>query len=446
MPAQPTLPPEGAFSEIERLIISESPPGLWPENQNSNFGALRKVISARAQEIADDTDELFNEMFVQTSSIHLSRHESEVGIPYNLADPIAQRRSDVLSRLRKEPFTDARIRSLIESYITPLFGSSPQFLVEGIPLVAAGVPLYADTAAPETLYRIYYDPVNFSYSVWLVNTVSPSSGLLRELQLITPAGITVAYDNTKTNILDYQRTILSDRPSFYWPLATSSGTGAPWQSIAGIPNVLTISGGSPTNTGGLIQNSGGVVGDTQSRNFNGTTDVLTSPYNNNATAFGDGAYSIEAWLRPSVLPGVGVSMNAISLGGDNWAGAGRLGIENPTGAVAWNFYAAYSDVGGSAVLWATTPAPVAGIAAHVVGTWTGRRVRLYVNGVKVGDQDMGPNYKIRSPFIAAPISIGRYYHAAANWWNGVIDEPAIYGYALSEAQILRHYKTGINVL
>jgi Concanavalin A-like lectin/glucanases superfamily len=445
MPAQPTLPPEGTYSEIEKLIIDEQPKNLWPENQNSNFGAVRKVFSDRFQECSDVVTELFNEFFVATANKHLYRHEFQYDLPVSPSGrSLAQRRTDVLTRIRKGPFTRMRIRLLLEDFIGATFGESVQLTPEGVPIPATGIPLYADSVPSSTLYRVYEDLANFSYAVWIHNSVTPAVSLLRELQRITPAGITVTLDNTKSNILDYQRTVLSDGPSFYWPLATTSGTGTPWQSLAGIPNVLTVQS-SPTNIGALIQNGGGVIGDTQARSYDGVDDSNFAP-NDSAFGVGRGGYSLEAWVRIDAFPSPGNYAMAMSHGGEIYGGCGWIGVANYSGANHWSFRAAMQiapDIPITAEPASMPVQPSIGPVYHIVGTWTGTRQRFYVNGVKILDA----TYNITNPrpFYPNGIALGRYWHQVQHFFNGDIDEPAFYGYPLSDEQVLRHYNTGINV-
>jgi hypothetical protein len=83
-PFQPALPAEIAPSEQELNYIDESPPALFPENQNSNFGFIhRKVFSDQMAKVAMLMDTLYAEKFVDSSSAYLDEHEIEVGLPPN---------------------------------------------------------------------------------------------------------------------------------------------------------------------------------------------------------------------------------------------------------------------------------------------------------------------------------------------------------------------------
>jgi uncharacterized protein YmfQ (DUF2313 family) len=195
IPTQPTLPAEQPFTNLEEMFVQESPPGLWPENQNSNFGILRKTMTDLLQDSVDELDQLFNEMFANTAVQYLSRWEREYGIPVAPSKAAYQRQTFVLQRLRKGAFTRANRNRIIEDYIRMLqSGGTPITLTApGIEMVAGGVPIYAEgvVGSAPTLYTIVETPTNFSYQVRIKNTVTIDIDYLnRELQHFTPAGVT----------------------------------------------------------------------------------------------------------------------------------------------------------------------------------------------------------------------------------------------------------------
>lgn len=154
-PLQPTLPAEELFTDAEFAYIEESPPGLFPENQNSNFGLKRKIFSDRIQELIEQQNTIYNEMFVKTASQFLDEWEREYGLPVAPTNfTIAQRRSAVLNRILKGPFTDPRRRRIIENYIGSTFGTVIQLTPDGVPMAVAGVPLFSEAAPLSTLYSV----------------------------------------------------------------------------------------------------------------------------------------------------------------------------------------------------------------------------------------------------------------------------------------------------
>jgi len=195
---QPSLPPEVQPTDAEFDFMEQEPGGLFPQNQNSNFGfIIRKMFCDRSQNIADEQALMYNEKFPATSTQFLDVHEQQYGLPVAPSTlTIDQRRSAILNRIRVGPFTNARRTAIVESYITATFGTSVQLLPPGVAMVAGGVPLYGEPGTVSTLYKIVENIPGYSYDVRIKNTVTPDdAGLHRELDRITPAGIsyTVSY-------------------------------------------------------------------------------------------------------------------------------------------------------------------------------------------------------------------------------------------------------------
>jgi hypothetical protein len=191
-PFQPTLPVEGEFSDAEIAFIEDSPPGLFPENQDSNFGyIIRKGFTDEIQILSTQQQTIYNERFVATSQTYLSMWELEVGLPVaptNLTIP--QRRNTILSHLRKGPFTRSRRAATVENFITATFGESASFGTGGIVLVSAGVPLYSGLTSLTNTYQVVENIAGYSYDVRILNSITVDQvALIRELTRITPAGI-----------------------------------------------------------------------------------------------------------------------------------------------------------------------------------------------------------------------------------------------------------------
>jgi hypothetical protein len=192
---QPVLPVEIAPTDAELEFMEYSPAGLFPQNQNSNFGfIIRKLWCDKITDIAGQQTTMFNEKFPDTSTQFLDEHERQYGLPIAPSTlTIAQRRQQVINRIRVGPFTRTRRKEIVESFITATFGNPLQLVPAGIAMDAGGVPLYGETGDVSTLYRIVEDIGNFSYSVRIKNTVTPDDvGLHRELDRITPAHISYA--------------------------------------------------------------------------------------------------------------------------------------------------------------------------------------------------------------------------------------------------------------
>jgi hypothetical protein len=447
-PFQPTitLGSDQPQSDAERNFIDETPPNIFPENSDSNWGFKRKIFCEIVQEAIDQLDTLYQERFIDSSNQFLDEWEAQMLVPVAPAGfDVISRRSIVKNRLKKGSFTRDRMNHLVENAILSTLGTPTQFTPDGLALDANGITLYGETLASAlpSLYRLHYAHDNFGFDVVIRSDVAINvANLYRELVHFVPAGMNFSI-LSQANVRDYQRIVIADGPTGYWPLCTTIGTGNPWQSIVGPSQILTPAG-SPANVSALVQRGGLSISDTGSRDFNGTTDYAVAPAYA-GYAFGSGPYTLECWVMPDALPAGGLDAYAMSHFGDNLAGAGRLGIYNSTGtAPQWYFYSARGIDNISIEIKSPTPTPTIGSVYHIVGTWTGRIAKLYVNGVKVGEMDAGENFVPGYPFNAQGLYIGRYAHVSTHFWNGKIDEPTIYGYALSDAQILRHYQTGLD--
>jgi len=199
-PFQPTLPPEQTWTQAELVFLDESPPGLFPENQDSNFGfIIRKMFSDYTQNIADIQNLLYNEHFPDTASTWLDQWEIEVGLPPNPDDPsisIDTRRSAILARIRRGPFTRTRRDDLIAKYVSTTFGNPIALVPPGVPIDSAGIPIYGESGDVSSLFDVIEDQPNFHYTVWIANTNTPNlNSLTRELKRITPAGISFNITN-----------------------------------------------------------------------------------------------------------------------------------------------------------------------------------------------------------------------------------------------------------
>jgi hypothetical protein len=79
-----------------------------------------------------------------------------------------------------------------------------------------------------------------------------------------------------------------------------------------------------------------------------------------------------------------------------------------------------------------------GTKYHIAATYNGSTMRIYVNGVQVGS-GQSKTGNLRNS--AQPLRIGSFWNQ--DYWDGAIDEAAVYSTALSAAQIQSHYTNGI---
>lgn len=186
---QPTLPNPVPLTDMEQAYLEDEPGGLFPPNQDSNFGQYRKILTETFQDVANQIELLLNENFVNTSTEFLSFHEEEAGLPSLLGETIQYRQSRVRARIQKGMFTRSRRNAVIESFIAATAGS-PAVIGGGIP-IGSGVALYSGTIGdPKNYYKVTEDIINFYYYVYIDESIGVDMmGLNTELERITPGGI-----------------------------------------------------------------------------------------------------------------------------------------------------------------------------------------------------------------------------------------------------------------
>ncbi len=218
----------------------------------------------------------------------------------------------------------------------------------------------------------------------------------------------------------YEATILSDNPFAYYRFEESAGPTAVNSGSGGSAFNGTLSGGYT-----LGQASYGNLG--SAIRFNGTNSFVTAPQ-----SVGSGSFTVEAWINTTV--------NSLS-GSFAYEGNGTI----------------WSDVGGGANDWTVsilnnrlsvfTGDTNTGLTAGPLlndGNWhyiaavrdSGNATSLYVNGALVGSYAAGSAALTANPQIkiGANTLDNRYF-------NGMMDEVAIYQGALTGAQILQHYQS-----
>jgi hypothetical protein len=205
----------------------------------------------------------------------------------------------------------------------------------------------------------------------------------------------------------YQAAVLGDSPSHYWRLNEQSGLTA----------VDLVGGANGTISGGVTLKQPGAVGDGYSAMaFDGATGKII----NGAIAF-PVAFTIEAWVRTAhTLQAVIVTNYAGGPGDIQWVtrGDGKLQI-----------YAA----GQTPDTATATHAVNNGQWHHVAVTHDGVTARFFVDGAL----DVGIPQTHLIGAAPSPLTMG--VEGAAQWWNGLLDEIAIYPRALTAAEILAHY-------
>jgi hypothetical protein len=225
----PEIPPEGDYSESEQAFIENSPPGLWPDNQDSYFGQFRKVTTDEFQDIRDILFRLWLNMVPQTADEYLYQWEIMVDLPPNPnGRTVRQRRVDVLARLQRGAFTRPKRDKIINDYVSLTVDGDPaRFTPDGISF-EGGIPLFAEYAANiETKFTVYEFVQDYYYRVVVATGyLDDPDGLERQLKRITPAGIRFEMDTWRVLPYSYYYEMLHLEPSALWSLRETSGTAA----------------------------------------------------------------------------------------------------------------------------------------------------------------------------------------------------------------------------
>lgn len=416
---QPTLPAEGIPDDLEQLFISEQPPKLFPPNQNSNFGTIRKVLTDELQAAVDILTELVAEGSISTAVGYLGRWEDLLGLPKaptGFSD--AKRRVLLSARRQRGMFTRARRDSIIERFIADTFGAAADFLPGGIPFDGFGIPLFSGSTSLIGTYRVYEDVRNFSYELWILSTITPDiARLTRELTWLTPSGISFTIDNTHADVLNYQRIVRNGQPELFIRDNTGADTSG-YADNGALANIAALA--AP----GLL--NANVAGGNAGITFNGASSSIIVPQAAQLDV-GD-VFTLEAWLKPANV----VSRTIFDKGANGF----QLRIS------ATGFLQLVKS--GGAVVAQSTIALVAATTYHVAVVKTPGAVSIFINGVDRTDHATNYNPATVIENTAGSLYIGRTA-AGAEWYSGDMDELALYNRAMSITDTLDHYNTGIDV-
>ena len=136
---------------------------------------------------------------------------------------------------------------------------------------------------------------------------------------------------------------------------------------------------------------------------------------------------MEAWARPDVLHGGAVVHKGGASGYSVWQY--RLSM---TSAGQWR---GTVFVGSTAYAVTAPTSATVGAWTHLVLTRASGTLSLYVDGVLAATAASTgtPNT------TTAILCVGRSGESATSWFDGSIDEVAVYGHALSASRVSAHY-------
>ena len=211
----------------------------------------------------------------------------------------------------------------------------------------------------------------------------------------------------------YAEEVMADAPHAYWRFAESSGTTAVSETGTNAGSYLN---------GVALGQRGAIAGDANTAiALDGVDDDVRVP-SSTSLSFTT-ALSLEAWINPTALPS-GTTATILRKGGDYLL---RL---QPTGGVTFRL----SKGGADNELSTLAGVISAGRWSHVVATWDGATMALYVNGSRRASAALPAPADTSTDALHLGSSYGSY-----DWFAGKLDEAAVYGAAISARRVQAHY-------
>jgi len=226
--------------------------------------------------------------------------------------------------------------------------------------------------------------------------------------------------------ITYAQEVMMDNPLAYWRFDETSGTVA--VDSSGHGNDGTYVGDVTLGQPGAIANDPGT-----SVKFDGMTAWMSA---GDVLAFtGTAPCSFEAWVNPVLDTYYHDVLSRTD--GQGGTTVGYLMYVEPQAAPAMVDFAHYS--GSSSNIAESNTAVASGVFTHLVGVYDGTTIYIYGNGALL---DSKPT-DFATPATTSPFVVAAQSGGLTSWFNGEIDEVAVYGAALPPSRIQAHYQVGI---
>jgi hypothetical protein len=223
----------------------------------------------------------------------------------------------------------------------------------------------------------------------------------------------------------YAGAVLADQPIAYWRLGTTSQNSAIDETPNGNVGVLVgnVTSGEPST---LVDDEDAAM------RFDGTDDVVT--IGDRLEFPGTVAFSIEGWVKPAMH----LNYSGIVTKTDE-SGGGSI----KTGYLLYDQgqYFGFERSDGVATQSVRIGALALDVWAYVAVTFDGTRLTLYVDGVEQASSAI----PVLIPATSNAFVIGARNGGQFLFYNGVIDEVAIYDHALDAAQIENHRRVALGL-
>ena len=222
--------------------------------------------------------------------------------------------------------------------------------------------------------------------------------------------------------------ILSDQPASYWKLDEAAGTSAADSAGAATG---TYTNGPVLNQASGVRDAGTAVTFDGVNDYAAMGDVLDYA--------GTASFSAEAWVNRGTVNEASwrrvLSKERYVSSTDKGGWSIQINGSGDAAPHTIGFYRWNGTTGQDLAKGATALA--AGRWYHVVATYDGATLRVYVNGALDGSTAGSVSVENHTQqFAVGKLSNG------ASYYNGLLDEVAVYGFALSAQQVGEHYNAG----
>lgn len=258
-----------------------------------------------------------------------------------------------------------------------------------------------------------------TYTVVVTNSVGSATN--------GPAGITVATVTPGS----YEAAIVASGPQAWWRLDEPAGATNMFDAVGRHDGVYTnINGSGPLATLGV---TGALVGNTNTAiSFDGSGGLGLAPF---SALLNPGKFTVEAWVKTANLTQLGVPVTCSDTDGFGWAwlaNAGNWNGYSPDG----NTVAPLEDEDyGAAIASGIWTYLVLSYDETTIISGTAYPFRYWVNGANPGFVWQGDAPTSYAPFLIGGTDPGVI---ANRFFNGQVDEVALYARQLTGAEITNH--------
>jgi RHS repeat-associated protein len=226
----------------------------------------------------------------------------------------------------------------------------------------------------------------------------------------------------------YRVTVLGDSPFAWWRLGDSSA------SRQGVRDELLANNGSYSGGGVTYGVVGALGGDSDTADtLDGTSGFVTL---SSGPQFDAGNFTVEAWLKTSSAANQQIWSSGSS------GGTQHVSLLLTAGKLQFQA----KDSAGTTVTVTTTGTYNNGAWHHVAAVRSGNTYLIYVDGSQVASatQSSPALGDVDAAGTQARIGRGSFSPNDTYYFNGSLDEVAVYKTALSASQVSNHHNAGLN--